>query len=281
MNIPGKFDSISLTAAAPAFLRSGIDIPYADLIAHLIDARAKAAELIGGEHYLPALRDSYGAWAELRHHALSNAIREFHNVLELSAGFSPRGLIFTNVPGARYLATDLAQVSDSFIGISRHFMTERSRPGLRFGRADATDQMQVLACAAAFEGRGTIAVIHEGLLPYLTRVEQIQVARNIHALLSITGGSWYTTDIHTREETAQTLALGEAYMPSFQSKAGRRLENGGFDTLDEAEKLMTEAGLRVERREQLDLVVNLKSVAPNKAVTRMLKHQHLWTMTLR
>ena len=283
MNTSELKNPVSATAWSPAFLRTGVGIPYADEIAELISAKEKIADLMGGEENAMIAKKYFGCWAELRHRSLSAAIENRLCVLELSAGFSPRCFSLTERPEVRYFSTDLSDMHIERLRVFGKLFTDR-RPAAQNGThyckaVDATSTISVADCYWWIGEPESFVVINEGLLSYLTHEQKFQVAMNIRALLILTGGSWWTPDIHTTEEMQRTESLSAAYLPNFESKAGSRFTDKTFESLDEAEALMHRAGFRVVRHRQLDFVPisNLRATVPEESKA-ILEDAHLWEM---
>lgn len=277
------FEGLDKTALLVAYLRAESCIPYAAQIAELTNARQAAAELVGGDEQLIAMRDLFGAaMTELRFHTLSEAIGAERYVLELAGGLSPRGIIFAEkYPRVIYVSSDVANVHQERDHVLSLVAGRRQGTSFRREIIDALNTDNMVRAVRFFPPGPKIAVINEGLLGYKPRAQKLQIASNIRMLLELTGGAWYTTDIRTREEHAHLEVLSAAFLGTFQQQTGTTFADTIFDDFDAAESLMTEAGLDIIRQRQVHFypLSALNSAIPNEAVRRMLFDQHLWIMT--
>jgi O-methyltransferase involved in polyketide biosynthesis len=72
--------------------------------------------------------------------------------------------------------------------------------------ANALDRESLLRASAVFASDRPVAIVTEGLLPYLNREEKTALANNIHEILSGYAGVWITSDVHSmqyREATCE------------------------------------------------------------------------------
>lgn len=131
---------------------------------------------------------------------------EIKQVLELAAGYSSRGLIYSK-KGYNYVELDLKKVVKNKKKILSHL--EKDIPSnLRIigGNALRTDDFNIVE--NYFKADEHITIIHEGLFRYLTFDVKRQVAQNIHDLLSKYGGIWITSDVTPKKFiTSQNQAL--------------------------------------------------------------------------
>ncbi len=205
-----NYRSISPTAIITALLRAETDIPYSKEIADLCNADNTVKEVFG-------IRTDGLVWMaamlELRYKSLSEALKKemgqkgISQVLELAAGLIPRGILVSENPEIRYIETDLKEMSAQKKKLGEEIDPSISkRENYAITPLDATDSKEVLNIGQMFN-KGKVAVINEGLLPYLTVEEKGSVAKNIHDLLVQHGGVWITTDISNRERMRKITEL--------------------------------------------------------------------------
>ena len=143
---------------------------------------------------------------EQRYKSVTNLIRQrgTNQILELAAGFSSRGLFMTQDPNIRYVESDKARVISQKKRVVASVLAKvgAARPNLTFAEVDAFKYHQLSTAVADL--KGSISVVSEGLFSYFTPQKQQLLARNIHKLLSTTGGVWITPDITTRGEWARS-----------------------------------------------------------------------------
>lgn len=114
-------------------------------------------------------------------------------VLELAAGYSSRGLIYSN-KGYNYVEMDLEKIIQNKTNIVNEI--EKNIPNsLNIISGNALRSSDYLKCDEYFESNKPIAVINEGLLRYLTFDEKRIVAENVYSFLKKHGGIWITYDV--------------------------------------------------------------------------------------
>jgi O-methyltransferase involved in polyketide biosynthesis len=118
-------------------------------------------------------------------------------VLELAAGFSPRGATMTENSSINFLEVDLAEkirLKKTLVGklVADKIISERSN--LHFLEGNVIDA-DVFKRAEALLHEDPIVVICEGLLRYLSFTDQEILANHVHRLLQKLGGIWVTPDI--------------------------------------------------------------------------------------
>lgn len=107
-------------------------------------------------------------------------------VLEIAAGFSSRGLVFTAQPNTQYIELDLpdlAELKTQIVGNIAHIPENLHILG---GNALRSSDFDV--ASQYFSKDKPVAVVNEGLLRYLTFDEKAQVANNNRSLLEQFGG---------------------------------------------------------------------------------------------
>jgi O-methyltransferase involved in polyketide biosynthesis len=280
-------NKISPTAKLVAYLRTFTDIPYSDEIAKACNASETFAQIVGNnpEDFLWT-----APMIELRYKSI-DAVLEDHdaaNIIELASGVSPRGLIWTRDPSCHFLETDLSEILSEKIAITTRILGEESRRNLRWLRVDATNQEQVLAAEEAFN-RGPIAIINEGLLPYLTHAEKAVVGRNILRLLKERSGSvWITTDVSGNDRLKDLVAADPKMGQVLQTIAGltgRDIRSNYFASLEEGEQFFRDIGFKVRKWSQRELVTPLASLervdVDPKKLEIMLGRSQVWALSVK
>jgi O-methyltransferase involved in polyketide biosynthesis len=248
------FRRVSVTALIPAFARGDYtSIPWAkEMLAFL---RSRGATLSHG----PWSEDAARAFApvfEARFLAVSRVVAEkgATQVLELAAGFSPRGMDLAR-QGIVYVETDLAESMTR----KREIVTAilGSVPdNLHLCAASAIDRSQLFECCSPFVTGRPVAVTTEGLLRYLTFDEKALVARNVHEILQRYGGWWMTPDVHLRSLTQRQTT---DYRKQEHETLGRSLDANYFEDLDHAQSFFEGLGFAVDSR---PIFENLETVIP-------------------
>ena len=243
---PG-YEKISPTAAIVAYLRSFSDIPYAKEMAR----ESGAEEVYRRVHGEPGGRaPRFAPLWEARYKLTNRILRGLGSdqVLELAAGLSPRGLEFTRDPEVTYVASDLDEMLQAERQVvERILRSEGPRPNLHFAVADAVGGEGLSRAAAPFARGEPIAVVTEGLIPYLDRQERTALAGNVRRLLEGSGGHWVASDVRTRESVERS--------PSYSRRAqrlsglvGRDIEANLFADGPDMRRFFQDARFEVEER---------------------------------
>lgn len=180
-----NFESISPTAIVTAYPRMFTDIPYENEIYEWLSKNCN--EDVKLDKYLaPEIEARY---------KLTNKLLENINttqVLELAAGYSSRGLIYSK-KGCNYVEMDLENVSKNKINLVNDIAGIPDNLHIVVGNALNGEDYK--KCEKYFSKDKEIAVINEGLLRYLTFEEKECVAKNVYSLLKKYGGIWITCDV--------------------------------------------------------------------------------------
>ena len=180
-----SFESISPTAILTSYPRIFTDIPYEKEIYEWLskncDDEVKLNKLLAPE-------------IEARY-KLTDKIMEQLNisqVLELAAGYSSRGLIYSK-NGYKYVEMDLEEVSNN----KKRLINElfKMNDNLKIVSGNALNYDDYVKCDKYFDSNKELAIINEGLLRYLTFEEKRIVGENIYKLLKKHGGVWITCDV--------------------------------------------------------------------------------------
>lgn len=180
------YKEISPTAIVTSYPRIFTDIPYEKEIYNWLESHCNE-EVTLNKMLAPEIEARY---------KLTNKLLNNYNVkqvLELAAGYSSRGLIYSK-KGYNYVELDLESVSRNKKEILQSI--EKSIPkNLNIISGNALKNNDFKKLEGYFENNEPIAVINEGLLRYLTFDEKRLVAQNIYDLLSKYGGIWITCDV--------------------------------------------------------------------------------------
>ena len=177
-------------------------------------ARQAAELILAPEQYKPDLDNrDVGFWArvlhfEMRYWSIDQLLEGLpaKNILELSSGFSFRGLEQSRRNGIHYIDTDLADV----INTKKEFITSlQNESGKLEGKLElfpmnALDENQFQEIVKHFPN-GEIVVVNEGLLMYLDTKEKEKLCSIIHKILKERGGYWITADIYIKNKLLYKL----------------------------------------------------------------------------
>lgn len=295
-----SYEKISGTAETIAYLRSGtLIISWATAIAKAAEAEEATKRFYHRDDFdIDLVRmKKMQPWVTLRHLSLFGALKKsgLRNVIELASGLSPAGVESMTQEWNviyRWVETDLKETIDKKRAILTHDIKVPRyalEENLFFEALDATDSARMSDIAQKHFPATPLAVVHEGLLQYLSHEEKLLVASNIRKVLEKHGGVWITTDIVLQEHLLAAFNSSQ-YMQRVHEilteNTRRDMAKLAFTSFDEAEELFSEAGFSVERMKQMDFPMaaafargplHLQRPGRNKN----LEHQQIWTMRLR
>ena len=187
MNINDKeYEEISSTAIVTSYPRIFTDIPYEKEIYEWLSNHCNEEVTLN-----KMLAAEIEARYKLTNRLLDNS--GIKQVLELAAGYSSRGLIYSS-KGYNYVEMDLEKVSNNKINIIKTI--EKNIPeSLNIISGNALRSSDYSKCNEYFDENKPVAVINEGLLRYLTFDEKRIVAENVYSFLKKYGGIWITCDV--------------------------------------------------------------------------------------
>lgn len=270
-----NFHQISPTAKLVAFMRAMSDIPYSQEIAAMCDAEATAKTYFNGNMEAGLKR---APLAELRFKSLSGILPHIgiKQVLELASGLSPRGLILTENPEITFVETDLPGMLAEKREIVSELLGAKKRPNYQFASANALQRGELQSVAALFKA-GPVAVIHEGLMPYLNNDEKRKLAASISGVLNLFSGVWITPDILIKEHHEKRMASSPA-QKQIAMTTGRSMNDNLFEDFQAAQQFFENVGFRVERHRQIDFTPSIKCTVSNSEVAEEIQTQEIWVM---
>ena len=124
-------------------------------------------------------------------------MQQAKQVLEIAAGFSPRGLNMASDASVTYVEVDLPELAVDKRQIIETLVDHARIPALPNFHLVEGDALNLddLRSATRFFADAPIAIVNEGLLGYWDRPERTTFAQNVHTLLERFGGVWITPDI--------------------------------------------------------------------------------------
>ncbi len=237
------YSTISPTAKSLLLLKGGTAIPYAKA----------AAELMLTPH--PYLVDTESKdlsfWARLvhfedRYWSINQLLEELpeRNILELSSGFSFRGLETVKQPGYHYIDTDLPDV----IAIKKTFVAalEKQPPAgvLELLPLNALDEELFMERVSRFP-EGPLVIVNEGLLMYLDDTEKEKLCGIIRRVLQQRGGYWITADIYVKRDAATNEIKRDEQWKAFYAQ--HQIHEKMFDSFEAAEIFFRKMGFVAEK----------------------------------
>ena len=186
-------------------------------------------------------------------------------VLELAAGYSSRGLIYSS-KGYNYVEMDLEKVCNNKINIIK--TVEKNIPeSLNVISGNVLRSSDYSKCDEYFEQNKPVAVINEGLLRYLTFDEKRIVAENVYSFLKKYGGIWITCDVTPKKFIhAQDKALPN-FNKNLNNVTSRNNITDRFEDIEHIKEFFGDIGFEVSEVHKFSEVKEeLYSINHNKLV---------------
>lgn len=173
------------------------------------------------------------------------------NILELSSGFSFRGLALAAGRPVHYIDTDLPDL----IATKQRLIADLSgdtplRGHYELHPLNALDTTAFQTIVDSMPS-GPVIIVNEGLLMYLGKEEKQQLCQFIGKVLHERGGYWITADIYIRHNIPDDpeLERGDTLKEFLKQ---HRVQENMFESFDEAIQLFADAGLVLDKEAEPD-----------------------------
>lgn len=205
------------------------------------------------------------------------------NILELSSGYSFRGLQKTLYEDVFYIDTDLPDViavKEQLMGPLKRKLPDAPVGELLLRALNVMDEDTFRKIVLRFPP-GPLALVNEGLLVYLSEVEKKRLCATISGLLKERGGYWITADIYVRNND-EALSLGVS--PTIAKfLADHHVEENKFESFGHAENFFLSCGLRLAHKafpdyDQLRSLEMLKERATTDHVVTRQRIRETWIL---
>jgi len=238
---------VSPTAYGVAFRRILAGIDCAQEIYDELE-RIKAAQTPEDVDMLEKMKaPELTPYFEARYKLINRLLKEnkAEQVLEVAAGFSPRGISMAEGnPALKYVELDLEGIINEKEQINKALAEQgkiEERENHHLEKGDALD-MQSLFLATRHFDKKPIAVVNEGLMRYLTFEQKAQYARNVATLLKEFGGVWITPDINLKG----LMKAAQPRTEKFSRDLGIDINANLFENEAEARKFFEDLGFIIE-----------------------------------
>ncbi len=283
------FEKISLTAKLAAYMRQYSDIPFAQDVAQHLRAQEAFERLLHEHQMRPEDLLWYAPLFEVRYKSIAATLRRLaaRQVLELASGVALRGLAMTQDPSVTYVESDLQELTDEKVSLVAALCRRYDlaiHGNLHLVAANALDYHQLQTAVKHFRRHQPIAVVHEGLLPYLSAREMATVARNIRDLLVEFGGVWITPDFSLKEEARHASDQQRRFRALVTAATDRNLYDNAFDHHEQLLTFFDSLGLHPQVLNQVDETPNIVSLdalkLPHQILDQAKPRLRLWMLTL-
>jgi O-methyltransferase involved in polyketide biosynthesis len=236
------YSTISPSARSLLWMKGLTDIPFAKEAAALLLAnepkRADPAQMPDGFWLLVR-------HFEYRYRSIDTLMAGLSatDILELSSGFSFRGLALCRERNLYYIDTDLPEV----IMIKRQFVSALDNVGAQ-GRYElqplnVLDEPALDAIVARFPP-GPLTIVNEGLLVYLDMPEKEKLCTIIRRVLLARGGCWITADVYIRDPEGDLASRISTTARDFLASHG--VEEKKFAGFEEAQEFFQRMGFVID-----------------------------------
>ncbi len=287
-SVSKDFDRVSMTARFVAYWRQFTDIPFARDVAAYIEANGAIETFLRDNRIEPHEISWYAPLFEVRYKSIREAIRRkgIKQVLELASGWSLRGLSMTGDPDVTYVETDLEDLTARKAGLVstlRQRYTLADYSNFHLVAANALDRSQLLAAAGYFRKDRPIAIVSEGLFPYLTLQEMETVIGHVKEILLTFDGVWITPDFLLKKDGTRALAQRRKVGEAMAELTGRKLHRTMFEDERRLFSFFDASGLHVETLNQVELTADIVSPGMLKLPATVIENAkpklHLWVLT--
>jgi hypothetical protein len=287
------YESISPSAYSLLMMKGHTNIPFAREAAALLKNASKGQDMFTSDFGLGAAN----YWITLMHFesrywSIDQLLDDcpYTNILELSSGFSFRGLALSRRRPVFYIDSDLEGV----IAGKQRFVDALTKDSPAEAKGHYELQPLNVLDPAAFKNiiarssselrssllldrnlrfarfpPGPIAIVNEGLLVYLDNAEKEGLCQNIRECLLTRGGCWITADVYLQRQAGDPLpAQSEA---SRQWHAQHKIEEKKFNSFQEAEAFFNRMGFAMDKEarpdyERLSSLARLREAGGNSAI---------------
>jgi O-methyltransferase involved in polyketide biosynthesis len=270
-----NFDTISPSAKAILLVKGYTNIPFARQTAELISYP---------DEFIPDFSNNdFAFWARVLHFenrylSIDKLLNDINitNILELSSGFSLRGLDKTSQNTYHYIDTDLPDIISTKKDILDKLKPADNQGTLELLPLNVMDEKQFHQVISHFP-TGEIVIVNEGLLMYLDEKEKEKLCKIIHGILSERGGYWITSDIYIQNTVYKlhppkdTETQKETEMQEFIKK--HKIEENKFASFDQAKDFFQKNGFIIDKEAK----VPLSKLSSMKYLKRILKLNNIPT----
>ena len=262
-NIAHRLSGISFTADEIVARRLFMSIPYSQDIFGVLHEKSPYKWDKHLAHVSMPEGSFFTTFLEARHRILDKLLKKtgVKNILEVAAGFTPRGLKWTEDPLVQYVELDLPSKSKEKWEVVDNLAFPRCSTGIRCNLhlegGDALDGDSFEGATSFFEN-GPVAIVNEGFLRYLSHEEKSILATNIRRMLERFGGYWITPDIDILDPRLKDPRL-KSYNDQLQSELVMDVTPNLFDSVSEARGFFESLGFAVEAHSLKEILADMFS----------------------
>lgn len=244
------YGTISPSAKTLILLKGLTSIPYAKETATLISLPEKYVQDYSSRemfYWARVLHFEYRYWS------IDQLLADIPhpNILELSSGFSFRGLAAIQKESVYYIDTDLSNIIETKKDFTDALKGKdfQAKGMLEILPLNALDEQAFEATVNRFPP-GEIVIVNEGLLMYLGLPEKEKLCAVIRKVLAARGGYWITADIYIKNEYSNVRAGMSDELNRFFRQ--HNIVENMFDSFEAAEAFFNKNGLAVDKEAEMN-----------------------------
>lgn len=242
------YSSISPSAKSLLIIKGLTNIPYAKEAAALMPQRSDSV--------LDTTSRDTAFWGrvthfEIRYWSIDQLLAGtgVTNILELSSGYSFRGLDMAMREQVHYIDTDLPDVIALKQDFNKSLQQGELKGKLELLPLNAVDEKAFDEVINKFD-EGAIAIVNEGLLMYLNNEEKEKLCANVHKALKRHGGYWITADVYVRKpEFSSAIMRNEREKQFFEQ---HNVEENKFESFEEAKAFFEKMGFEIVKESEIE-----------------------------
>ncbi len=245
-----NFTTISPSAKMVLLFKAYTDIPFARQTAGLISQPEPFAFDFSNKDWLFWMMTYH---LENRYKSIDLLLKDkpVKNILELSSGYSFRGLNMIQQEDVHYIDTDLPDLVTKKKELALALTDERipEKGTLELLPLNVLDEKQFMEIAARFP-KGELAIVNEGLLTYLNKTEKEALCKIIHQVLTDRGGFWITADIYIKDKTEfMDFKMDEKWQKFAEE---HHIEENMFESFESAAAFFKRMGFAIDKEATVD-----------------------------
>jgi O-methyltransferase involved in polyketide biosynthesis len=262
------FTSISPSAKSLLMMKGYTDIPYAK----------QTAALLQGSEVFDLNFDDKDFWFwirvmhfENRYWTIDQLLKQSDNknLLELSSGYSLRGLDFcVKNKSVHYIDTDLPEIVTVKQNMIADLQLDKDVKGtFELLPLNVMDVSAFTNVVSRFNNE-PLSIVNEGLLMYLNLEEKKALCKTVYNTLKQCGGCWITADIYVKRPAEMIGSL-----PQSKSEAAfyeqHKIEENKFASYEAAQAFFEEQGFELVKEavpnyQELSVMPHLLQVLPEE-----------------
>ncbi len=267
------FSAISPSAKSLVLLKGLTSIPFARQTAELVSSPDK---------YDPDINNKDLAfWKrvvhfEIRYRSIDQLLSPLaiSNILELSSGYSFRGLDTVKKTDTHYIDTDLPNIISQKQEFIHALDTDHTntKGTLQMLPLNALDEKAFNNIVNSF-AKGPVVIVNEGLLMYLNNEEKNKLCKTIWDILKQRGGYWITGDVYVKSTLERFDDKSDDGLKELVKE--QRIEDNMFESLDAAKAFFENAGFLIDKEAELDFssISSIKYLVNNATQAQLAEMQ--------